>query len=186
MKRLLFLSVLTFCNLAFLNAQRFFSKDVHVNFSATASDSPEKIEASNPKAVCVIDDNSGAIELAVLVKSFHFERALMEEHFNENYMESLKFPKATFVGVVSDIKSVNLLKDGNYNVKVSGKLTLHGITKDVTTNAVVSVANGALSNAKASFSIKLSDFSIDIPGAVKDKVASDAKIEINTALALYK
>lgn len=186
MKRLFFCLLFTVSILSFTNAQRFFSKDAHVNFSATANASLEKIEASNTKAVCVIDDNTGAIEVAVLVKSFHFERALMEEHFNENYIESHKFPKATFVGIITDIKNVNIKKDGNYTVNVIGKLMLHGITKDVNTSAVISVTNGALNNAKAAFSVKLSDYGIDIPGAVKDKVASDAKIDLNTALSVYK
>ncbi len=186
MKKFFFLSLFTFSAFTFIRAQRFYSKDAHVFFSATASASPEKIEAGNTKAVCVIDDNTGAIEMAVLVKSFHFERALMEEHFNENYIESNKFPKATFTGVITDIKNIDLHKDGNYTVNVSGKLTLHGITKDVKTTSVINVSNGALSNAKTSFNIKLSDFGIDIPGAVRDKVASDAKIDVNTALAIYK
>lgn len=186
MKKLFFLSLLTFSAFTFIQAQRFYSKDAHVFFSATASASPEKIEAGNTKAVCVIDDNTGAVEMAVLVKNFHFERALMEEHFNENYIESNKFPKATFTGVITDIKNVDLHKDGHYTVNVSGKLMLHGVTKDVKTTSVISVSNGSLSNAKTSINIKLSDFGIDIPGAVRDKVASDAKIEINTALAIYK
>ena len=186
MKKLFFLSVFTFSVFASINAQRFYSKDAHVFFSATASASPEKIEAGNTKAVCVIDDNTGAVEMAVLVKNFHFERALMEEHFNENYIESDKFPKATFTGVVTDIKNIDLHKDGNYTVNVIGKLMLHGITKDVKTSALINVLNGALSNAKTSFNIKLSDFGINIPGAVRDKVASDAKIDVNTALAIYK
>ena len=186
MKKLFFLLALTVFNLKVLSAQRFYSKDTHVNFNATSPNSPEKIEGANPKGVCVIDATTGAIELAVLIKSFHFEKALMEEHFNENYMETDKFPKSTFAGSITDIKNVNLKKDGSYDVNVSGKLTIHGITKDVNTKAVINVTNGGLSLAKASFGVNLSDYGITIPGAVKDKVSTDAKIEISTTLAIYK
>ena len=101
-------------------------------------------------------------------------------------METDKFPKSTFAGSITDIKNVNLKKDGSYDVNVSGKLTIHGITKDVNTKAVINVTNGGLSLAKASFGVNLSDYGITIPGAVKDKVSTDAKIEISTTLAIYK
>lgn len=160
---------------------RYFTRSGEVNFNATAPSSPEKIEAKNDKASCVIDINTSQVEMAVLIKAFTFERALMEEHFNENYMESDKFPKAIFKGEVKDIGSIDLKKDGTYKIIASGKLTIHGITKEVETPVTISVKNNNL-NAKFSFSVFLADYGISIPSLVKDKVGKEAKIDANINL----
>jgi polyisoprenoid-binding protein YceI len=166
------------------NATNFFSKTGKAYFSATSS--LEKIEATTNKTTAVIDLAGGKVEVKLLIKTFHFEKALMEEHFNENYMESGKFPNATFAGDIADAKSVNLAKDGTYNVKVKGKLTMHGVTKDVETTATLTVKGGALTGAKTEFVTKMADYKIDIPTAVKEKVAKEAKINIDLALQPLK
>lgn len=163
-----------------LNAQNVFTKTGTVYFSATSS--MEKIEATTKKAVGVIDLASGKIEVQVLIKSFHFEKALMEEHFNENYMESSKYSSAQFVGNITNYSTVNLKKDGSYPVKVTGKLTMHGVTKDVLSDGTVTVKGGSISGAKSNIAIKVADYNIAIPTAVKDKIAKDAKISIDLAL----
>jgi polyisoprenoid-binding protein YceI len=165
-------------------ATKFFTKTGKVYFSATSS--IEKIEATTGKAVGIVDIAAGKVEAKVLVKSFHFEKALMEEHFNENYMESGKYPDAVFVGNITDAKSVNLAKDGAYTVKVNGKLTMHNVTKDVETTANLTVKGGAITMAKSDFSVKLSDYNIAIPTPVKDKIAKEAKISIDLALQPLK
>ena len=79
-------------------AQKYFTRNGNISFH---SDTPmEKIEGHNKNSTAVIDAESGKLEFAVLIKAFHFEKALMEEHFNENYMESNKFPKASFKGQI--------------------------------------------------------------------------------------
>jgi polyisoprenoid-binding protein YceI len=105
----------------------------------------------------------------------------MEEHFNENYMESEKFPKAEFKGSIKDNDDINYSKDGTYTVKVKGKLTMHGESNDVDTEAKIIILNGKIS-ATADFSVKLSDYKISIPGLVADKVSKTAKIIVSCSL----
>ncbi len=166
-------------------AQRYFTKSGTIGFDATTPSSPEKIEGTNRTATCVVDTKSGAIQFAVLMKGFAFERALMEEHFNENYMESDKFPKAEFKGKIKDTEQIDFSKDGTHSVKVKGDLTLHGQTKEVETTGKLQVAGGKI-NASASFNVKMSDFDISIPGLVADKVAKTAKINVNCSLEPLK
>src|SRR6188472_303274 len=114
----------------FATAQsRYFTKNARVFFDASSS--LEKIDAINDKSTSVIDLSTGQIEFGVLMKAFLFERALMQEHFNENYIESDKFPKALFKGTIADASSIDKSKDGTYPVKVKGTLTLHGVTKEI-------------------------------------------------------
>ena len=166
-------------------AQKFYTKTGKISFDATTSGSPEKIEGVNRTSTCVIDAQNGNMQFAVLMKGFEFERALMEEHFNENYVESHKFPKAEFKGAITNNAAVNYTKDGTYPVKVKGKLTIHGETKEVETSGTVTVAGGKVS-AKADFPVTLADFKVSIPGLVADKVAKVARIKVECALELLK
>jgi polyisoprenoid-binding protein YceI len=186
MKKFIF-SVLAFSLVLTASAQKYFTKDAKVAFDATSTTSPEKIAAVNPKGTLVIDMATGKMESAILVKGFHFEQALMEEHFNENYMESNKFAKATFAGDVVDYKkAINLTKDGDYTAVVKGKLTMHGVTKDVETKGTFTVKSGKLTAVKANFKAPLADYKIDIPSVVKDKITKDAKIDFSGTLQLLK
>ncbi len=185
-KCLLFSILIVVFNAFGASAQKFFSKDGKVSFNATSANSPEKIEGITNKGVFVLDAATGAVEMAVLLKGFHFERALMEEHFNENYVESHKYPKANFQGTVTDIKMVNLQKDGSYPVHIEGSLTLHGATNKISSTGVLTVAGGIISAAKTSMAVNLTDYKIDIPSVVRDKVAQQAKIEVNLSLAKMK
>lgn len=184
MKNLLVMAMAGFITTASFG-QKFYTKTGKINFDATTPSSPERIEGVNRTATCVIDTKTGAIQFAVLMKGFEFERALMEEHFNENYVETSKFPKAEFKGKIKDNEGVNYLKDGTYPVKVKGDLTMHGETKEVETEGKLIIQGGKIS-ATADFNVKLSDFKIDIPGLVADKVAKTAKIGVSCSLELLK
>ncbi len=165
--------------------QKYFTKNGKINFDATSANSPEKIEAVNRTITCVIDTKTGDIQFAALMKGFEFEKALMQEHFNENYIESEKFPKAEFKGLIADNGTVNYSKEGTYAVKVKGKLTIHGETRDVESPGKLIVQNGKI-NALADFNIILSDYKVSIPGLVADKVSKTAKISITCQLELFK
>lgn len=165
--------------------QQYFTKNGKINFDATSSNSPEKIEAVSRTVTCVVDSKTGNMQFAALMKGFEFERALMQEHFNENYVESDKFPKAEFKGLIADNEKVNYAKDGTYTVKVKGKLTIHGETRDVETNGKLVVQNGKI-NASADFNIILSDYKVSIPGLVADKISKSAKISVACQLELFK
>ncbi|MEY3194199.1 MAG: hypothetical protein RIQ78_296, partial [Bacteroidota bacterium] len=167
------------------SAQNYFTRDGKVKFDATAASSPEKIEGLSKTGSCVVDVATGKMQWAVLVKGIQFEKALMEEHFNENYMESSKYPKATFSGQITNLNEVNFGKDGTYNAVVTGKMTVHGVTKDMTANGALTVVGGTL-KLNAGFSLLLSDYAVDIPSLVSDKIAKEAKILIDATLAPLK
>lgn len=163
-----------------LQAQKYFTREGKVSFF---SDTPmEKIEAHNQQATAVVDLSNGNIEFAVLIKAFRFEKALMQEHFNENYMESTKYPKATFKGQVVDFAKIDLKKDGSVTLKVKGMLTIKDVTKNVETEGTFVVAKGALS-AKSAFKIAVADYNISIPKLVADKIAKTVDIKVDATLA---
>ena len=164
---------------------KYFTRSGKIIFNATSPSSPEKIEASNDKATSMLDFSSGQMEFAVLMKAFAFEKALMEEHFNENYVESDKFPKATFKGSVKNISDVILTKDGSYTARIAGKLTIHGVTKDVETTGTI-IVKGSSITAKSDFKIQLSDYGIEVPNLVSDKVAKEASISVNINYEPFK
>ncbi len=157
--------------------QKSFTKTGSIYFSAGSS--LEKIEATNKAANCVFDASTNKIEWGVLIKGFQFEKALMQEHFNENYLESTKFPKATFKGTVSGFDPK---KSGVQNVKVTGDLTMHGVTKVITTDGTINVKDGKL-DVLANFSAALADYKIDIPAVVKEQIAKVVKIKVSASLA---
>lgn len=181
--------ILFFCaSLLVISTQaqdKFFTKTGKVNFDATAPQSPEDIAGVNKSVVCVLDSKSGNIQFAVLMKGFEFQRALMQEHFNENYVESDKYPKTEFKGIIVNNNVVSYLKDGSYNATVKGKLTIHGETKDVEAKGNILVKGGKIS-ASAEFVIQLSDYKITIPQLVADKVSKTAKIGIDCSLEPLK
>lgn len=140
----------------------------------------ENIEGINNEVTSMINADTGEIVFAILVKGFHFEKALMEEHFNENYMESGKIPKSTFQGKIKDLAKVDFKKEGNYPVSVEGDLTIHGVKKAVTAMGTLTVKKEGIS-VLSSFDIQLEDFEIEIPSLVADKIAKEISIKVNCA-----
>lgn len=137
----------------------------------------EKIAAVNNQVDSKFVDATGQIVLAVLVKGFKFENQLMEDHFNENYMESTQFPKADFKGYIKNIKEVDFTKDGNYPVTVEGALTIHGVSKQVSTKGNMQVQGGK-PTLTGEFSVAIKDYGIK--GLyIGEKIAADAKIKVN-------
>lgn len=163
----------------------FFTKTAKVNFDCTPTNPVEKIDAVNNEATSFLNKAAGDLVFAVLVKSFRFEKALMEEHFNENYMESSKFPKADFKGKIINISSVNFNKDGDYPVKATGNFTLHGITKPINVDGTISIKGGKI-YTKSKFSVLLEDYKIERPKVVANKIAEKATITIDAAYEAKK
>jgi polyisoprenoid-binding protein YceI len=185
MKQILLLVITSIFFTGIVRAQKYYTKNGKINFDATSSSSPEKIEGVNRTATVVMDIKTGNLQFAVLMKGFAFERALMEEHFNENYVESDKFPKAEFKGSIINNSGVNYSKDGTYSVQVKGQLTIHGQTKEVKTDGKLVIRDGKI-NALADFDVLLADYNISIPGIVADKVAKTAKISVSCLLEALK
>ena len=165
MKRLFLLAF--FLNIVFaVNGQKYMTKNGFIGFY---SHTPmEDIKADNNQVVGVLDISTGEMVFQALIKSFHFDRALMEEHFNENYMESDKFPKSLFKGKITNLASVDFSKTGTYDVTVEGDLTIRDVTNKISTKGTIEVVNGGI-NANSKFNIVPEDYKITIPGVVRDK-----------------
>jgi YceI-like domain len=183
MKQFILSSLALFIGLASFSQERLMTKNATISFFSAAP--LEKIEAHNKSAVSVIDKTGGQVEFSVLMKGFEFEKALMQEHFNENYVESDRFPKAVFKGKVTDLSKVNFAKDGTYTTAVAGTLTMHGETKDVTAPVTFTITGGIVS-AGCEFTVLLSDYKISIPSVVKDNIAKNVKITVNSRYQAMK
>lgn len=167
------------CLLAFAftsQAQAYFTKNGKISFFSSTP--LEDIKADNNQVISVLNSNTGDIQFSLLNNAFHFKKALMEEHFNEDYIESAKFPKSTFKGMIANISNVNFATDGTYNITVSGILSIHGVNKTITAPGSITVKSGKIS-AISKFKIKPRDYGIRIAGAVKDNIAEDIELSIS-------
>ena len=139
---LICITILLFAELA--NAQnKFFTKSGKIAFYSKAK--LEDIEAVNKTAVAVLDIQTGDIQFSVPMKGFEFRKALMQEHFNENYIESDKYPKSEFKGSIINNSDIDFKKNGTYHAKARGKLTIHGVTNDVEADGKIIVNDAQLS-----------------------------------------
>jgi polyisoprenoid-binding protein YceI len=157
------------------NAQKYMTKNGFISFYGHTP--MEDIKADNNQVAGVLDISTSELVFQVLIKSFHFDRALMEEHFNENYMESDKFPKASFKGKITNLSSVNFSKNGVYDVTVEGDLTIRDATNKITTKGTIEVIAGGI-NANAKFPINPEDYKINIPGVVREKIAKSLEVTV--------
>lgn len=162
-----------------LLAQKYITKNGFIQFYSDGQ--MEDIKADNKQVSAALDAATGEFIFKVLMKSFEFEKALMQEHFNENYVESEKYPNATFKGKITNLKDVNFTKDGKYNVTVEGDLTMHGVTKKVTEKGVLEIKGGKII-ATSTFSVLLSDYNISIPKAVTNNISNSIEIRVNITL----
>ncbi len=167
---LIFLAIISIQS---VNAQKYFTKNSSVYF--TTKGGLETIEATNKAGNIIIDSKSGQVAFSALIKGFTFKQKLMQEHFNENYMESEKFPKSEFKGSITNNADIKYTTDGTYKANITGKLTIHGVTKEVKTTASITVKSGAIS-ATSSFSIAIDDYKVSIP----EKVSKNVTITITT------
>jgi hypothetical protein len=158
-----------------LSAQKLISKTGHIRiYSHTPL---EDVDAENSQVASILDPASGTLQFSLLVKSFVFKKTLMEEHFNENYMESDKLPKSTFTGKITNLAGIDFNKDGTYPADVTGDLTIHGVTKPVTAKATITIEQGKVS-AKSKFTIVPQDYNVEIPDLVKEKIAKEIEITV--------
>jgi hypothetical protein len=140
----------------------------------------ENIEGINNEVTSVINTDTGEIVFGILVKGFHFEKALMEEHFNENYMESSKIPKSTFQGKIKNLSDIDFKKEGQYSAIVEGDLIIHGVKKTISSVGTILVKKEGII-VESSFNIELKDFEVEIPSLVADKISKQISIKVNCA-----
>lgn len=166
-----------------LQAQdKYFTRDGYIRFFSSTS--VEDIEAKNNNVAAVLASD-GQVEFAVLMKSFQFEKALMQEHFNENYVESNTYPKATFKGKVQNMDQVDLKKPGEYPVTVKGTMDMHGVQKEIEEKGTISVEGDAVT-LNSVFKLKPEDYNIEIPNTVRNNIAEHIEVTVDCKLAPFK
>jgi hypothetical protein len=182
MKKLFFLLTICFMSLN-INAQKYMTKNGYIGFFGHTP--MEDIKADNNQVNSILDTSNGELVFQALIKSFHFERALMEEHFNENYIESEKFPKTVFKGKITSLSEVNFSKPGIYNINVEGEMNMHGVAKPFSAKGTLEVNNDGI-KAKSKFKVVPEDFNIAIPGVVREKIAKEMEVSLEMNYSLMK
>ncbi len=178
------LTILTF-GLLFnqLLAQKFLTQTAEIKFFSKAP--LENIEAINNQVMSVIDLENNALAFSMLMKAFVFEKALMQEHFNEKYVESDLFPKASFKGNILNLNQADLNAKPQ-EVLVKGILTIHGEANEVETTAFLSKTTENQIIGKTIFTINLDDYKIKIPSAVKDNINKTIEITVNATYEIME
>jgi len=156
--------------------QIFYTKNGNLSFFSKTI--LENIDASNNQVISVINFQSGSIQFSLLNNAFHFPKAKMEEDFNENYIESDKYPRSAFKGTISDISNIDITKDGTYQVNVKGDLAIHGVTKNISVPATIIIKDGNLSAASV-FHVLVKDYNISVPSIVTNKIGESIEIKIS-------
>lgn len=173
-------------SLSFLTVQaqnRYLTRTGHIKFFSEAP--LEDIEANNHKVLSVVDLSKGEIAVDLLIKAFEFEKKLMQEHFNENYLESDKYPKSTFNGSFVVPVDLKAMKDGTYELDVKGELTIHGVKKPVVTQASLTVTRGKLVG-DVKFNVKVKEHEIKIPKVVVRNIAEVIEVTGKFEYESYK
>jgi polyisoprenoid-binding protein YceI len=176
MKKTVFILSLALVSTAIF-AQKKTTTSGTINFNATTSLDPLP-KAENKTVVAALDTKTGAIAFEAIMKSFSFANPMMQDHFNSsNWLDSDKFPTSTFKGNITNFSTVDLKKDGTYPAEVKGDLTIHGVTKPVTTKGTI-VVTGKVISANAAFAIQVTDYGIAGQAIDAGKVSKEPKITV--------
>ncbi len=159
-----------------VQAQKYITKTGHIRFFSTTP--MEDIEAHNRQVNAALDAQTGELVFKAMMKSFQFEKALMQEHFNENYVESDKFPNSTFKGKIVNIKDVDFARDGKYEVTIEGDLTIKDATNKIKEKGTLEI-NGNKVIGLSTFNILIADYNIKIPAAVANNIAKSIRIDVD-------
>ncbi len=179
MKIIFIAMLILLCSISSEAQEKRITKTGHLWFFSHTS--IENIEAHSHQTVAVLVPSNGKLAIEVPILSFEFKNALMQDHFNENYMESAKYPKSRFLGTVVNIDDIDFTKDGTYNAKVEGTLTIHNISKSVNIEGSVVVKNGKV-EVNSKFNIVPKDYNIVIENRFSSNIASS--IEVNVEITL--
>lgn len=165
-----------FC--AGLNAQTLY-KAANAEVSFFSKTPLENIDGKTVTATTLINLETNDLAFVIQNVSFQFPNKLMQEHFNEKYMESEKFPLSQFRGTIQE--KIDLKVAGTYQVTVKGKLTIHGVEQERTITGTITVKDGKIT-VQSKFKIKVADHKIEIPSLVATKIAEELDVEVNTVL----
>lgn len=181
MKKFILAMILTVVSIGAFSQGKFISKNAYISFYSSTP--MEDILGESSEAVTILNAETGEIAFQALMTTFHFKRALMEEHFNENYMESTKFPKTKFTGKIEGFNK-DMLKNPVTDVKVSGTLSIHGVDKTITVPVKLGQENGKLIGT-AKFKVTPEEYGISIPSLVRDKIAKEMEITVKAEYQPY-
>lgn len=162
---------------------RLFTRTGKIEFYSKAP--LEDIRAVNNQVSCIYDIEANRIVANVLIKAFEFEKALMQKHFNENYLESDKFPKASLKGKITNPEKIDINSNWTKDVDYEGDLTIHGITRKIKNQAQLTMKNNTLT-INSVFYVNLKDYEIKIPSTVINNIAEKVKVEVNLILTEFK
>lgn len=177
MKRIIIISAILLLIGFKTNAQdKKITKTGSITFEASVP-SFEEVKAKNESVTCVLNTKTGEIASLVLMKGFRFKIALMEEHFNENYIESDKYPKATFKGIIQGF-NWNIIGTSSKEFKMNGKLEIHGKSNEISTVVLLRKVDEGL-EIIANFNLNSDDFNIEIPSVLAKKVSKTIKVKAN-------
>jgi hypothetical protein len=183
MKRITSLLIVLLVVVLSTHAQNYVTKTGHIKFY---SETPiETIEAHNHAVNSALNPKTGDFVFKVLIKSFEFEKALMQEHFNENYMESDTYPNSTFKGKITNLDEIDFSKDGQYDAMVEGELSIHGVTNMVKEKGTFTV-DGKKIQGQSVFNVLLEDYKIKVPGAVRKQISESIEVTVDVMLEEVK
>lgn len=174
MLKKLFIAILLFASVSAIGQGKFIAKNAYISFYSSTP--LENILGESNEAVTIVNAESGEIAFQALMTTFHFKRALMEEHFNENYMESTKFPKAKFNGKIEGFTK-DMLNAPIANIKITGVLNVHGVEKTITVPGTLGLENGKLVGT-SKFKVTPEEYGITIPSLVRDKIGKEMEITV--------
>ena len=140
----------------------------------------EPIEANHTTVSALLNIETGELAVLALVRGFRFPLALMEEHFNENYVESHKYPKTSFKGSILNFDR-NALSNQPLTVQLTGGLSMHGMTNTINVEGRISETDGLIT-LESSFVVKTSDYAIEIPSLVRKQIDENVQIEVSLPL----
>lgn len=179
MKKMIFaLALLAF---GYAKAQIYVSKSCEISFFSSAP--LENITAVDKATKPLLNTANGEVKFKITIKGFTFEKQLMQEHFNENYMESEKYPYAEFKGNINE--KVDYTKDGTTDVTVTGKMTIHGVEKERTIKGKITV-KGKEITIECKFDVALKDHNITVPELMFQKIAETVEVKVNAVLVPLK
>ena len=178
MQKLLLTFLLLAVTIAF-GQSKYMTKSGSMSFEASQP-SFEPIEATHSAVSALLNADTGELAVLALVRGFRFPLALMEEHFNENYIESHQYPKTSFKGSILNFDS-NALSNQPRTVQLTGELSMHGVTKLISVSATITKSDEQIT-LTSSFSVKTSDFGIKIPSLVRKQIDENVQVEVSLPL----
>ena len=149
-----------------------------------ASTPLQDIDAVSNTSLCVVNTKTKKVSAKLQMNSFSFPEKLMQEHFNENYIESDKYPFGILEAVI--VENIDFSKDGVYDVTLKGTFEVHGVKRDREIKGKLTVKNGQPVAATAQFDVKLADHNIKIPTAVVAKIAEVVKVDVDFKFEKYQ